>query len=175
MSDREISNSKLERPTGARRSTRHGFFGGLFMGGLLGALLAVTVGAFAQFGGARSAHFRSHDPELTMERAELAIEMVLGRVDATEAQQEQVKSLVQSALDDLQQMLAEAGSTHDAVQEILTQPYVDRAALEQLRTTRLQQADVASQRVVGALADAAEVLTQEQRVELMALRGRFGH
>ena len=43
MSGREISNSKLERPTGARRSTRHGFFGGLFMGGLLGALLAVTV------------------------------------------------------------------------------------------------------------------------------------
>ena len=64
MSQQEVSNSKVGGPMGPTRHVKHGFFGGLFMGGLLGALLAVTVGAFAQFGGPRSAHSRSLEPEV---------------------------------------------------------------------------------------------------------------
>ena len=46
---------------------------------------------------------------------------------------------------------------------LLTQPSVDRAAIEALRTEQLALADAASKRFTQALGDAAEVLTPEQR------------
>lgn len=173
MSDQ--SDSKIKGPLGPRRRTKHGFFGGIFVGGLLGVVLAVTVGAYAQFGGQRSAHFRSLEPEMIMERAEFAVEFALGKVDATDAQQAQVKTIIQTAIADLQPILTEHGSDREAVHEIFSQSFVDRVALEQLRTNRLQQADTASERLLHALADAAEVLTQEQRMELIALGKTMRH
>ena len=175
MSKQEVSNSKVGGPMGPTRHAKHGFFGGLFMGGLLGALLAVTVGAFAQFGGPRSAHSRSLEPEVIMERAEFVVDFALGRVNATDAQRQQIKAAVQATIDDLQSTLAGHGSAHEELLEILAQPYVDRVALEQLRTSGLQHADVVSQRMIQTLADTADILTQEQRVELMALGERFRH
>jgi Spy/CpxP family protein refolding chaperone len=44
------------------------------------------------------------------------------------------------------------------------QPTVDRMALERLRAEKMQYADAVSKRLVTAVADAAEVLTPEQRV-----------
>ena len=51
--------------------------------------------------------------------------------------------------------------------EALTQETVDREALETLRQNKLATADRASQRLLTALADAAEVLTPAQRQELV--------
>jgi Spy/CpxP family protein refolding chaperone len=48
----------------------------------------------------------------------------------------------------------------------LTQPSIDRAALEALRAEQLALADAASKRFIQALGDAAEVLTPEQRRNL---------
>ena len=158
-----------------KRRKKHGFYGGLFIGGVLGVLLAVTVGAFAHFDGPRSGRFGAFEPRLSGERAEFAVDFVLSQVDASEAQREQIKSIVQAAIDDLQPVMDEHGSTHEALHEILAQPNVDRVALEQLRVSTLERADTASQRMVQTLAEAAEVLTQAQRVELLALRERFRH
>ena len=175
MTEHNVSDSNVEQSGSHRRCTRHGFFGGIFIGGVLGVLLAVTIGAFAQFDGPRSARFASFDPERAMDRAELVIDFALGQVDATEAQRAQVTAVVQAAIEDIQPALAEHGAAHEALREILAQPFVDRAALEELRAARMQRADEASQRLVQTLADAADVLTQEQRVELMALGERFRH
>ena len=46
---------------------------------------------------------------------------------------------------------------------LLTQPSIDRGAIEALRAEQLALADAASKRLAQALADAAEVLTPEQR------------
>ena len=46
---------------------------------------------------------------------------------------------------------------------LLTQPSVDRAAIEAFRAEQIALADAASKRIAQALADAAEVLTPEQR------------
>ena len=59
--------------------------------------------------------------------------------------------------------------------DALEQPTIDRAALEQIRATELQRAETASSRVVQAIADAAEVLTPEQRIELIRLAAQFRH
>jgi Spy/CpxP family protein refolding chaperone len=55
----------------------------------------------------------------------------------------------------------------------LTQPTVDRQTLEQLRQAELQLAEAASTRIVQALADVADVLTPEQRVQLVKLAEQF--
>ena len=61
---------------------------------------------------------------------------------------------------------------------LLTQPTVDRAAIETLRTEQLALADAASKRFAQALGDTAEVLTPEQRRKiddrLTELRERRG-
>jgi Spy/CpxP family protein refolding chaperone len=46
---------------------------------------------------------------------------------------------------------------------LLTQPTVDRAAIEAFRVEQMALADAASKRFAQALADMAEVLTPEQR------------
>jgi periplasmic protein CpxP/Spy len=49
---------------------------------------------------------------------------------------------------------------------LLSQPTIDRGALEALRANQLQMAEQASRRLTQALADAADVLTPEQRRQL---------
>ena len=53
-----------------------------------------------------------------------------------------------------------------AVAELLSKPAIDRAALDALRGEQLRLADETMRRMTTALADAAEVLTPEQRVTL---------
>jgi Spy/CpxP family protein refolding chaperone len=50
----------------------------------------------------------------------------------------------------------------------LRQPKTDRAALEALRAEHLALADDVSKRLAAGLADAADVLTPEQRAKLAA-------
>ena len=45
-------------------------------------------------------------------------------------------------------------------------PTIDRAAMEQWRQDQMRLADSASRRILQAVADCAEILTPEQRVEL---------
>jgi Spy/CpxP family protein refolding chaperone len=49
---------------------------------------------------------------------------------------------------------------------LLAAPTIDRAALEQARVARMQVEDARSRRIVQAMADAAEVLTPEQRTKV---------
>ncbi len=174
MSKQEKSSASTdENRHGPGRRNRHGFLSGIVLGSVAGAILALSVGAFAQFGGHRGARDGALDSDFIIDRSEFAVEMLLGRIDATDAQQTQVKSIVEGVIGDLQIVMSEHGSTHETIREILAQPYVDRVALEQLRADALLQADTTSQRVMQALADAAEVLTPEQRVELMEVGQRF--
>ena len=66
-------------------------------------------------------------------------------------------------------------SVREAFLAALTQPSVDRGSLEDLRRAELQLAEGASQRIVTALADIADVLTPEQRAELVKMAQRWRH
>ena len=58
--------------------------------------------------------------------------------------------------------------------ELMAAPTLDRAAIEKLRTEQIALADISSKRVTQALADAAEVLTPDQRRKLAERAQKFG-
>jgi len=155
----------------------------------VGVILAGLVGAVAIGGAAVSTHAKvtgwSHgghghgqflqDPALAREHAEFATSWVLGRVDASDEQEDQVKAIIGASVDDLALLAQQHQQNRDAWTAELSKPTIDRAALEQLRQNGLALADEATGRLVQALADAAEVLTPDQRAELIEMAERFHH
>lgn len=179
MNDKEIKHEEKK----ARRKSRHGFWAGIVLGGLLGVAIA---GAFlwssspavaaGKWMGAVS-HFGPHGAppslEVTRERAAFATDFVLSRVDASDDQREQIKTIVGNSIEDLFPFVDQHEINREAFVTALSNPTIDREALEQLRKNGLEMADQVSTRLVAAIADAAEVLTPEQRNELIELARKF--
>ena len=87
-------------------------------------------------------------------------------IDATDAQKAKIGPLVQQAATDLLPMHTQLEAAHGQIIQGLTQPTVDRAALEAARESHLQLADQASKRIVQLLGDVGDVLTPAQRTAL---------
>jgi periplasmic protein CpxP/Spy len=159
---------------------RRRFVTGLVAGGLLGGLMATAVSAWSNnhgglggwHGGGRWCR-TSTSPEAQRERAEFATDWMLNKVNATDAQRTQIKAIVAATLQELAPVRDEHNQHRDAFLAALTQPNIDRAALEDLRRAELQLAQNASERIVTALAEVADVLTLEQRTELVKMVERF--
>jgi len=66
------------------------------------------------------------------------------------------------------------GDAHSQVIQLMSQPVIDRAAVEQLRATQMAALDAASKRLTLAFEDASEVLTPEQRQKLIASHHHMG-
>jgi protein CpxP len=96
------------------------------------------------------------------------VDKVLAGVDATAEQRTQVTNILQAAAHDVIALREQHVAVHAKLKEILSSPQIDRAQLETLRQQQMQMADSASQRLSAALADAAEVLSAEQRKQLFA-------
>ncbi len=108
---------------------------------------------------------------------ERRIDRVLEEIDATPEQSEKIKAIIEAAGDDLFPMAEEFRGTREDVAALLGAPTIDRAAAETLRAERIAKADAASKRLVTAVLDVADVLTAEQRAELVDHfkdRGRRG-
>ena len=165
-----------------RRSTRHGFWFWIFVGGLAGALLAGTVAtatvaaapaiAARAFGHRFSGH-GPQDLEAMQERAELATAFILGRVDATDEQQAEVKRIVSDTLGNLQPLAEQHRAQREAFQIELGRDTIDPVAIEQLRQSGMALADSASLELSEAITALAQTLSAEQRAELMDMAHRF--
>ena len=88
-------------------------------------------------------------------------------MDATPEQEAQVTSILQGAARDVYALKEQHATAHQQLHEILSAATIDRARLETVRADQLRLADEASRRIVEGLADAAEVLTPEQRAALV--------
>ena len=161
---------------------------GLQVGGLIAALVAIVllggVLLSSSFANAAGHWFGRHrhggeegrfDPERAHEHARLAVEWLSGYVDVDDAQREQLDSILSRSVDDLVELSQGHQSNRGAFVDLLRQPVIDRAALEEIRRSELDLAEEASRRLVDALADAAQVLTPEQRGQLVELAERFHH
>ena len=60
-------------------------------------------------------------------------------------------------------MREKAHAARQRASALLTQPQVDRGAIEAFRAEQMELAEAASKRIAQALGDAAEVLTPAQR------------
>jgi Spy/CpxP family protein refolding chaperone len=127
-----------------------------------GAAAALSWGAFAH--GRRGQG--PHGGPMSEERIEKMVKHFAVEVEATPEQQEKLTAIAKQAAKDLEPLRAQAMDARKQAMELLSQPTVDRAAIEKLRVSKLQHADAISRRMTQALGDAAEVLTPEQRKKL---------
>jgi Spy/CpxP family protein refolding chaperone len=141
------------------------------IGGLAAGIGATAIahggpgGWHGGWGGGRGMHGEM-DPQAMQRRAEAMVKWWLADVDATEAQQKKVAEIMTATMTELRPLRAKHFEARKQVMDILSKPQIDRGALEAVRAQELQLAETFSRRLTQALADAAEVLTPEQRTKL---------
>jgi len=95
-------------------------------------------------------------------------------LDATHDQQVKLANIAKAAVTDLRPLKEKAQGARAQAVTLLTAPTIDRTAIERLRAEQIGLAETASKRIAQALADAADVLSPEQRrkvADWMARRG----
>jgi Spy/CpxP family protein refolding chaperone len=105
-------------------------------------------------------------PAQIEDRADRMVRHLAIEIDATTDQQSKLQGIVKAALNDLLPMREKAFTARQQARDLLTQPSIDRGAIEKLRAEQIATADTASKRIAQALGDAAEVLTPEQRKKI---------
>jgi periplasmic protein CpxP/Spy len=150
--------------------SRRRWFAGLAALGGLGLLGAGAAGA-QPWG-----HRRTRDPEEMARRIERRIDRMIREVGGTPEQKERIVAIAKAALAELRPMRDQMRQARRQGLELLAAPAIDRTALEKLRTAQVQAADALSRRMTQAMADAAEVLTPEQRAKVAErIRRRMEH
>lgn len=174
----DTRNPKADSTTPSRR-----WFGGA---ALLGGLTLLAGGARAQgmgmgMGGhgPGRGHHGMMDPDAMAKRIEQRISKLIADIGGTPEQKDKLLALARATLADLKPLREQHMAARRQGMTLLTAPTIDRGALEQLRVSQMQAADAMSQRTLKAMADAAEVLSPEQRsrvAERMTQRmSRRGH
>lgn len=108
----------------------------------------------------------SFDPAQAEERADRMVRHMAIELEATDTQQDKLRALVKAAVKDLVPMREKVQSARLKARELLTQTTIDRAEIEKFRVEQIAFAEAFSKRVSQAVADAAEILTPDQRRKL---------
>lgn len=147
-------------------------------GALLGsaATKAFSHGAFSHGGfghGMRGWHHVGFmggsgpiDPARMDERIERGLKHFAVEADATPDQTQKLTAIAKAAAKDLLPMREKVGDARKQALALMTQTTIDRTQIEKLRAEQVGHMEAVSKRVSQALADAAEVLTPEQRKKL---------
>lgn len=155
------------------RGKRFGFvavFLVLFLGVIGGGLAVAGVAAYHMHGmGGWGGHHRMHgmmDDGRAQEHIQRMVGMLAWKVDATAEQKQKLTAIAQGVAKEIEPFHQKFRDAHKRAHDLLLQPTTDRAALEALRAEQIATADEVSKKMVQALADAADVLTPEQRAKL---------
>lgn len=138
----------------------------------LAGILGLAAGSALAHSPRRGARGTMNPAEME-ERIERFIKHVAVEVDATPEQTERLTTVAKSAARDLAPLRARGAEMRKQGLALFAAPTVDRNAVEQLRVERMQHADATSRRITDALADAAEVLSPEQRRKAAERAGRW--
>lgn len=118
-------------------------------------------------GGGMGGHMMMHGSMGGKGFAERRLGYILDAVKATPEQSEKIRAIVSKAHEDMHSTREGFMDARDKMADILGAPTIDRAAAENIRAERVQVVDQASKTLTTALLDAAEVLTPEQRADLV--------
>jgi protein CpxP len=156
-------------PSPAPQNSRRRWFAGL---AALGGLGLVAAQVPARGWGRQGAL----DPQESARRLDYRIGRLVTHVGGTPDQKDRLVAIAAAARTDLRPLGEQARQARQRGLELLAAPVIDRAALEQQRLLQMQAADARSRRILQAMADAAEVLTPEQRVKAAErLKARMQH
>lgn len=100
------------------------------------------------------------------ERAEHMVEYISDDLDLNETQTANLNALKSKLLDVREQMKQERESTRSTLQEVLSQPTLDRQRVVSLIQMRLQSLQDQTPQIVATAADFYDGLTEEQRQTL---------
>ncbi|MBK9966545.1 MAG: periplasmic heavy metal sensor [Holophagales bacterium] len=171
------SSPNAGRPKCRRGPGRRAFFG-VFA---VGVAAVLTVGAFQALGHGpfRRGLCGSMDPAQVDKKIDRIAGWIVEDLGGTAEQQARLAAIAKGAAKDLAPVHVELLAGRRQAVEILTAAEIDRAALEAHRARQVQLLTTVSERLTLAVADAAEVLTPEQRVKaadkLASRMARFGH
>ena len=174
-SQQSDSRGNTRHCSGHNKARRRGAFIFTLAVALVAGLAGGYVGkTFAHGGPGHSRDALPTDPAKMDEHVERMIKRLTSKVDASAEQKEKLAAIGKSAAKDLSPLREKAQAARKQAIALFAAASVDRAAIEQLRAEQIQLADAGSKRLTQALADAAEVLTPEQRGKL-AERMQRGH
>jgi periplasmic protein CpxP/Spy len=153
---------------------------------VFGTASLIAIGTFAtvaQSGGRSFGHGErmggimhgSSDPAAFEKRLDKKLKYLAFGVDATEEQQAKLKAVIVALMTDVRPMKEKLRETRTQLRTLLTQPKIDRAAIEALRVEKIALVDAISKKFTGALANAGEILNVKQRVKLGEFMKKFGH
>jgi Spy/CpxP family protein refolding chaperone len=108
-------------------------------------------------------------PGLGRDFVEFRIHKALTKVNASDAQEQQIAAIVDSLFAKHQAMAAVHQQMHQQLLAALTGPTVDRAAIEAVRAGAITLIDQGSKDLAKSVGDIADVLTPAQRQQLAAL------
>jgi Spy/CpxP family protein refolding chaperone len=114
------------------------------------------------------------DPAKMEQHLDRMLQHMYVEIDATDAQKQKLDPLVKQAAKDLAPLREQVREARREGVKLLSADTIDRGAIERFRAQQIGATDAASRRFTQALADAAEVLTPEQRRKLAARAGRHG-
>ncbi len=138
--------------------------GWIIAAAVVGALVIVGAGkALVYAKGGWDGHM---SPEEMADRIELGVKYALKETGATDEQRTRVTAILQATAADVHALAQEHKGFHKQLHEILAAETVDRARLEAVRAEGVSVADQATKRLAQGVADAADVLTPEQRAQL---------
>ena len=156
----EIEILPPERPRWGRR---------LIIGGMAAATIAgAGVYAYANnddWGGRRK-FMRGY--------MEYRLDQVLTDVGASDDQKSKFKALVTSTIDEVRPDREARKAMRDEIIKLIEAPTIDRNAIETLRAKQMAQFEERSKTIAKAVADAAEILTPDQRKKLVEELKDFG-
>ena len=171
------SSTNTNRPKCCRGRGRTALFGALFLG-VAAVLTAGGLQAFG-FGPFRQGPCGSLEPAQIEKKIDRIAGWVVEDLGGTPEQQARLSAIAKAAAKDLAPVHDELVLGRRQAVEILTAAQIDRTALEAHRARQMQLFTTVSERLTTAVADAAEVLTPEQRAKaadrLASHMARFGH
>ncbi len=145
----------------------------------IGATLAGFVGVIGSYvagcsrGISHHGWHRGHglhdvsSPEEARERAQSAAKWMLRKFDATDDQKQRIQTIVDESVQQLYPLREKHHLHHAQLLDAVSQDPIDRAEIERLRKAEIAIADAASDWMVDAALDMFEVLTPEQRAEMV--------
>ena len=136
---------------------------------VIGLALLGTAAAGASMRGGPPFPFHPGNPADHRAFAQERLAFALDRIGATDEQQEEIDAILAPAFEQAEEMRADHEARHEQARDLLLGETVDRDAIEAMRVEAVDRFDEVSQLFVAVIADVAEVLTVEQRQELISL------